>query len=87
MKHTQTQTIERVTYETIALLDSQPLLTDEVRLVLRLKILQEHIFEKPRGIRTRARVVMPDVQVIETTEWSLRRDEKRIDAVSLQDGP
>jgi hypothetical protein len=75
-----------MTYQTIAFLDGQPPLTDEMRLLLGLYILNEHVFEKPGGIRAHARIIMPDAQMIETTEWPMDGHEKRIDAVSLQDG-
>lgn len=52
-------------YFSIVFLDGEPALTDEMKLLHRLQIADDQIFEKPRGRRAFARVVVPNANTVE----------------------
>ncbi len=54
--------------EAVALVHSQPPVANEVELLACLQIVHDHKLQEPGGLGARARVVVPDAQVVQRTE-------------------
>ena len=62
--------LDRKPYQSITLVDRQPLLTDEVISFHRLQIAHDDVLEKPRSGRASTRVIVPHPHVVQSAQRS-----------------
>jgi hypothetical protein len=59
---------DKTVYETITLVNSQPVFTYEIVLLSCLQVMNDHVLQVPRRLASKARVVMPHFDIRQITQ-------------------